>query len=112
MNCPYCGKEAEWVENKEIYGRNYGKSFMSYLCRSCDAYVGCHQNTRRPLGIMANRELREQRKKAHANLDPYWKSGKMQRSEMYHRLKEVFGREIHVGESDLETAKKLSEIKL
>jgi hypothetical protein len=24
MKCPYCGKKAEWVENKEIYGKNYG----------------------------------------------------------------------------------------
>lgn len=22
IKCTYCGKEAEWVENKEVYGRS------------------------------------------------------------------------------------------
>ena len=112
MNCPYCRKEAEWVENKAIYGRNYGKSYMTYFCKTCDAYVGCHQNTRRPLGTMANKELREWRVKAHTNIDAYWKEKGMPRAEVYRLLKEKLGRKIHVGESDLETAKILTTITL
>ena len=107
MNCPFCGNEAEWVENKAIYGRNYGKSFMCYLCKPCDAYVGCHQNTKKPLGTMANKELREWRNKTHAVIDPLWKSGKMRRGAVYIKLKEALGKEIHVGESDVETCKKI-----
>lgn len=30
--CPYCGKPAEYVDSKEIYGISYG---MIYLCRDC-----------------------------------------------------------------------------
>jgi len=26
MNCPYCGKEAVWCENKEVYARSVGGS--------------------------------------------------------------------------------------
>ena len=108
--CPYCGKEAEWCENKAIYGKNYGKSYMCYFCKPCDAYVGCHQNTRKPLGTMANAELRDWRKKAHAVIDPLWKDGKMKRSQVYSMLYREFGREVHIGESDIETCKKIIEL--
>ena len=63
--CNYCKKEAEWVQNSEVYGRLYGdKNHMIWLCRDCDAYVGCHKNTKKPLGSLANKELREWRRKA------------------------------------------------
>ena len=110
MKCPYCKKEAAWVENKEIYGRNYGKSYMTYLCKDCDAYVGCHNNTRVPFGAMANKELREWRKKTHAVVDPLWKSGRMTRKEVYKRLQEVFGEVIHIGDTDIQTCKDILEL--
>lgn len=110
MKCPYCKNEAEWVENKEIYGRNYGKSYMCWLCKKCDVYVGCHNNTKNPLGTMANAELREWRKKCHAKIDPLWKSGKMTRKEVYQMLKEKLGREIHIAQSDIETCKMINNL--
>ena len=61
---------------------------------------------------MANKELREWRMKAHRNIDRYWKEEGMKRGTVYAKLKEKMGREIHVGESDLETAKILTEITL
>ncbi len=64
MKCNYCGKEAEWVENKEIYGRNYWESYMMWLCRDCNAYVWCHQNTKKPYGTLANPRTRLWRKLA------------------------------------------------
>ena len=73
MICPYCKKEARWCENKEIYGKNYGKSYMCYYCKPCDAYVGCHNNSTRPLGTMANQELRNWRMEAHKHIDSLWK---------------------------------------
>lgn len=39
--CPYCGERAEFVDSAEVYhGQSYG---LIYLCRPCDAYVGCHE---------------------------------------------------------------------
>lgn len=105
--CPYCHKAAIWTENKTIYGRNYGKSYMCYICPPCGAYVGCHNNTRHPLGTLANKELREARILAHAVLDPIWKSGVMTRSEVYSKLKEVFGREVHIAQSDLDECREI-----
>lgn len=109
MKCPYCGNETEWVNNAEIYGKQYGNSFMSYLCRPCDAYVGCHNNTKKSLGTIANKELREARKATHAIIDPLWKNGKYKRGTVYIRLNEAFGEEIHVGESDLQRCKDIQE---
>lgn len=96
--CPYCGKEAVWCENKEIYGKNYGNSYMCYLCKNCNAYVGCHQNTERPLGTMANKELRELRIKCHRNFDKLWKSKYLKRWEAYKYLSELMEvTDAHIG---------------
>lgn len=105
MNCPYCDNLALWCENKEIYGKNYGKSYMCYLCKDCDAYVGCHNNTRRPLGTMANKELRQERIKVHDHIDKFWKSGEFSRKHVYKATSKHIGKEYHTGECDLETCK-------
>lgn len=107
MICPYCKTEAVWCENKEIYGRNYGKSFMCYLCKSCGAYVGCHNNTRKPLGTMANKELREMRMKVHGYIDPLWKTGYYSRGGLYQRISRALGYTYHTGEADIETCRKI-----
>jgi len=92
MKCPYCNKEAIWCENKEVYGKNYGKSYMIWLCKSCDAYVGCHKNTKDPLGSMANKRLRELRIKCHNLFDPLWSSIPiLTRKQAYKFLEEVTG---------------------
>lgn len=78
VRCPYCGRPAELVDSAEVYGgRSYG---MIWVCRPCDAYVGCHKNSPRyaPLGRLANAELREWKQRAHAVFDPLWQR-KMQR---------------------------------
>ena len=98
MICPYCQKEAKFCENKEVYGKNYGKSFMCYWCKDCDAYVGTHNNTDRPLGIMANKELRQLRMKCHAKFDGLWKSGYLKRRQAYKYLSELMEKgEAHIG---------------
>lgn len=109
MICPFCDQPARWCENKEIYGRNYGKSYMVWLCKPCDAYVGCHCNTKRPLGTIANAETRKWRKKVHAELDPIWRNHhnpKGRRARLYERLSKHFGYEYHTGESDVAACKK------
>ena len=73
-----------------IYGRNCGTSYKCYYCEPCNAYVGCHKNSRKPLGTLANKELRELRIRTHEIFDPLWKSGKMTRSEAYKMLEVKF----------------------
>jgi hypothetical protein len=110
MICPYCQKEAIWCENKEIYGKNYGKSYMCYYCKPCNAYVGCHNNTQQPLGTITNKEGREWRKKVHAKIDPLWKTGKIKRGHLYARISKAIGRTYHTGESTIEDCKKILEL--
>lgn len=109
MICPYCEQPARWCDNAERYGKRYGNSYMCYWCKECDAYVGCHNNTRKPLGTMANKELREWRMKAHAAFDPLWESGKMPRGRAYRILANVLGSSghIHIGESDVATCERI-----
>lgn len=112
MNCPYCNKKAEWVENKVIYGKNYGKSYMCHYCKDCDAYVGCHNNTKTPLGTMANPELKKWRRKVHAYIDPLWKDNKIHRKNLYEKLSFFMGKEYHTGNCDIKDCKKVLNISL
>lgn len=103
--CPYCRRKAEFVNNKEIYGKSYG-SGHSYICRPCDAYVGTHQGTAKPLGRLANAELRYWKKKAHAAFDPLWQYGRFKhcRNVAYAWLAEKMGKsvqETHIGTFDV-----------
>lgn len=93
------------MENNAIYGKNYGNSYMMWLCRPCDARVGCHNNTKKPLGTLAGPVVRAWRVHVHTLLDPIWKSKKAGRDEIYGRMKQEFGREIHAGEADDETCR-------
>lgn len=110
MICPYCGKPARWVDNKVVYGKRFGKSFMMRWCEPCDARGGCHQNTQKPLGTMADAHLRGARAGMHELFDPLWKSGLMTRNEAYRRLHEAAGYEVHFGETTLESCAKLVTI--
>jgi hypothetical protein len=108
MKCPYCKQEAKWVENKEIYGRNYGKSYMMYYCKPCDAYIGCDKLTGKAFGTMANKELRGWRRKVHAYIDPLWKDGLIERNDLYKRIAYLMNRyTFHVGSSTIEDCKKV-----
>lgn len=110
--CPVDDKPAPWVENKEKYGRNYGKSWMCYYCKEHDTYVGCHNNTREPLGTMAGEELRRLRMAVHAKIDPLWRLGQYERKEVYKILSKRLGYQYHTGESDIETCNKILEMEL
>jgi len=70
--CPYCGSDVEFVNSTKVYRQDYG---MIYLCTNyplCDARVGVHKGTNKPFGRMANRELRNWKRKTHMHFDPFW----------------------------------------
>jgi hypothetical protein len=119
--CPYCKRPVELADSSKIYGRSYG---MVYICTgypSCDAYVGVHKGTDRALGRLANRELREAKKAAHAAFDVLWMakiridkvSKRLARNAGYRWLAEQMGmpREIcHIGMFDVDECKRVVEI--
>lgn len=108
VRCP-CGHEAVWVENKEIYGKNIGESWMCYLCKICGNYVGCHQNTRTPLGKLADEETRLMRREIHKIIDRWWRSKSKTRREVYRDMEDRFGKPFHVGDLDKDMARKILE---
>lgn len=83
--CSYCGQITNLVQGSEIYQRNdkpYSKKYF-YYCKECDAYVGCHPGTKNPLGIVANKRLRQLRKLCHGSFDKIWKNKYLSRSKAY-----------------------------
>lgn len=78
--CHMCKKETELVDSKVVYGVSYG---MIYLCKCCGSYVGTHSDGITSKGSIANKELRELRKQAHAAFDKIWKEGLLPRSNAY-----------------------------
>ena len=74
--------------------------------------MGTHNNTTKPLGTMANKELREYRMKVHAKIDPLWKNGEIGRGQLYSKISKILGYTYHTGESDIETCKKILEMEL
>lgn len=112
--CDYCGRRAEFVDSKVIYGKSYG---MIYLCRCCPgyAYVGVHKGTDRPLGRLADMELRELKKLAHAAFDPLWKEGRFKghRKAAYAWLSEQMGlpqEKTHIGMFDTAQCERVVQI--
>jgi len=84
--CIYCGADVIFTSNAAVYGSEYGNG-KCYKCTRCDAFVGVHTKTDIPLGILANKELRELKKQCHALFDPVWKEqNNMQRGQAYRIL--------------------------
>ena len=83
------------------------------MCKQCGAYVGTHKNTNnKPLGILANDELRKAKRRAHADFDPLWRDGNLKRKDAYKKLSEYLGierKDCHIGLFEIETCIKVCE---
>ncbi len=117
--CPYCGDDAELVGGDVIYPhRRDLKHKRFYLCNPCGAYVGCHPNTIRPLGRLADHRLRKLKQACHAAFDPLWRPAKAwgdhgARRKAYRWLAETMRipeSECHFGMFDIDRAIQALEI--
>ena len=108
--CPYCGKKTELIDSAEIYN---GKSFGPiYICRDCDAYVGCYKGTTTALGRLADKELRIAKRRAHHYLDQLWKNPR-QRLKVYEWLSKelhIPQDQTHVGMSDVKQCNRIADL--
>lgn len=120
--CPYCRCSVKLVDSAEIYnGRSYG---MAYVCSQfpiCDSYVGCHPNTKIPLGRLADKELRLAKTAAHKAFDAVWKENAIQRklSPKEARIRgyawladslKMLRKDCHIGMMDVKTCKRVVEV--
>jgi hypothetical protein len=105
--CPYCKNFSKKVSGKEIYPHRtdlYKLTF--YQCLPCKAHVGCHGTSDKPMGRLANLELRKAKGQAHRHFDQLWKSGDMKRKEAYKWLAKTLcidGSDCHIGMFDVKT---------
>lgn len=87
--CNLCEGHVEYVSNAAIYGRQYGSGFC-YRCTACGAYVGTHRSRpKEAIGILADAEMRDWKKRCHEAFDAFWKTTKepqRRRSNLYIRL--------------------------
>lgn len=107
--CPYCSGTPALIDSSIFYGgRSYG---LVWACRPCQAYVGVHKGTNKPLGRLANKELRAAKKAAHAAFDPIWQTSiekgrerNEARSGAYEWLSQAMGmshQDCHIGMMDV-----------
>lgn len=111
--CPYCGATIQKSDSKVVYGRSFGWVYICQRYPICDAYVGCHKKNGRPLGRLANKELRTWKVRAHNAFDPLWKSGDMSRTNAYSWLADKMGidkSKCHIGMFDVEQCKEVVRI--
>jgi hypothetical protein len=87
MICRYCGGVIRLVPARSIYGdaaKRLGLEHEKiYQCQNCNARVGCHKGTNRPLGNVANEVLRLKRMETHQVFDAFWSSHGMSRTQGY-----------------------------
>ena len=105
IKCPYCHANASLCPASVVYGlnrRSQGK--FLYLCDrwpACDAYVSAHDRTHRPMGTLANGDLRHKRILAHRALEQLRQSRHMEKWEVYIWLQAKLGldeRQAHIGQ--------------
>lgn len=88
MRCPYCGRSVQLRKAAYVYGENaICPDDYLYVCNgypeNCDAYVRAHRETLRPMGTLANSELRNLRIQAHRALSEVWETGCMTKHGAY-----------------------------
>lgn len=127
VDCPYCGNKAEFHQSSAIVygGRDFGPIYLCKCYPICDSYVGCHKDSKKPLGRLADKNLRYWKKQAHAHFDPLWQEKKINkifkkfipdvtnRKKTYIWLSEQLGLELdrtHIGMFDVKTCKRVVEL--
>lgn len=119
--CPYCNSNVKLENSLKIYGKDYG---LVYICEKypvCDSYVGCHPGSKKPLGRLADKQLRIWKSNAHAYFDWLWKKKikKEKCSKRYARTKayswlskqlNIDPKDCHIGMFDIELCKRVIEI--
>lgn len=115
--CRYCGGVIRLVPAESIYGKSAKKLGMAgemlYQCQNCNARVGCHKGTTRPLGNVANEVLRLKRMETHAVFDDAWRSWRMSRTQAYKWLSQQMRlplKKTHIGGFEMEQCQRVIEL--
>ena len=116
LRCEDCNRDTRLARGREIYPHRpdlWGDPF--WICDGCGARCGCHPDSTRPLGRLANAETRDLRQRVHALLDAEWCTAPRRseaRSRAYARLGTALGLkscDCHVGMFDAATCRRAIE---
>lgn len=115
--CRYCGGVIRAVPARNVYGSAVSRLKLQneyiYQCQNCNARVGCHKGSMRPLGNVANETLRLKRMETHQVFDAFWRHKGMSRSKGYRWLAEQMGlpeRLTHIGGFEMDQCQKVIDL--
>jgi len=109
--CDYCGEPAELKTGNKVYHHRPDlEKKLFWVCDPCNARVGCHPGTTKPLGRLANSKLRYWKRQAHQAFDPIWRTGEKKRTQAYRwlaREMELDRDFCHIGMFDIDQCKQV-----
>ena len=115
--CRYCGGVIRLVPASSVYGASVHRLKLEnesvYQCQNCNARVGCHKGTTKPLGNVANEVLRLKRMETHRIFDAFWKSRHMSRHNAYKWLSQQMRlpiEETHIGGFEMDQCQRVIEL--
>ena len=115
--CRYCGGVIRVVPARKIYGASTDRLGLSneniYLCQNCNARVGCHKGTNRPLGNVANEVLRLKRRETHQVFDAFWQGNGMSRTKAYKWLAaqmQLSEKDTHIGGFEMDQCQQVIDL--
>ena len=115
--CRYCGGIIRLVPAADVYGSSTERLGMQneylYQCQNCNARVGCHKGTTRPLGDVANEILRLKRIEAHQVFDAYWQKQHISRTKAYQWLARELKlpeEDTHIGGFEIDTCQRVIDL--
>lgn len=95
---------ASSVYGASVYRLGLENEFI-YQCQNCNARVGCHKGSKKPLGKVANEALRLKRIETHQVFDAFWKARHMSRHDAYKWLSQQMrlpSKDTHIGGFEME----------
>lgn len=115
--CRYCGGVIRMVPARKVYGSATERLGLQkehiYQCQNCNARVGCHKGTIRPLGNVANEALRLKRIETHQIFDTFWREKRMSRTAAYKWLARKMGlpeKHTHIGGFEMDQCQKVIDL--
>lgn len=115
--CRYCGGKIDLADAREIYGSSVTRLGLEnekiYLCRTCNARVGCHKGTNQPLGNVANEVLRLKRRETHEIFDAFWRRKALTRTQAYQWLAGQLclpEKKTHIGSFEMDDCQKVIDL--
>ena len=115
--CRYCGGVIRLVPASSVYGASVYRLGLEkesiYQCQNCNARVGCHKGTTKPLGNVANEALRLKRIETHHVFDAFWKARHMTRSNAYKWLSQQMrlpAKATHIGGFEMDQCQQVIDL--